>query len=94
MEFRLKTLLGRGRLFAMLGFAVSAALCGGIWLSAGTRAAAAVAAPPAALQPAAAGAHGALIGRYCATCHNDRLKTGGLALDPALLGQVGENVEL
>ena len=84
---------GRGRLFAMLGFVVSGALCGGIWLSAGTRAAAAIAAPPTALQPGAAGAHGALIGRYCATCHNDRLKTGGLVLDPALLGQVGENVE-
>ena len=93
MAFCLETLTARGRLFTTVGFVVSAALCGGIWLSAGTRAAAAVAAPPTALQPGAAGAHGALIGRYCATCHNDRLKTGGLVLDPALLSQVGENVE-
>ena len=91
--FCLQTLTARGRLFTTVGFVVSGALCGGIWLSAGTRAAAAVGAPPTALQPGAAGAHGALIGRYCATCHNDRLKTGGLVLDPALLSQVGENVE-
>jgi mono/diheme cytochrome c family protein len=94
MPFFLKTLTRRRRLFAMIGFVVSGALCGGIWLSAGTRAAAAVAAPPTALQqPGAADAHGALIERYCATCHNDRLKTGGLALNPALLRQVGESGE-
>ena len=79
------------RLFTLLGLAISAALCGGIWLSAGTYAAAAGAAPQ---QPGSADAHGALIGRYCATCHNDRLKTAGLVLNPALLGQVGENVDV
>jgi mono/diheme cytochrome c family protein len=79
------------RLFALLGFAVSGALCGSIWLSAGTRAAAA----GAGLQrPGPTDAHGAVIGRYCATCHNDRLKTAGLVLNPTLLGQVGDNVEL
>src|SRR5262245_25076001 len=79
------------RLFAILGFALSGALWGAIWLSAGTHAAAAGA---GLQQPGPADAHGALIGRYCATCHNDRLKTAGLVLTPALLGQVGENVEL
>ena len=79
------------RLFAIFGVVLSGTLCGGIWLSAGTRAAAAGAGPQ---QPGPADAHGALIGRYCATCHNDRLKTAGLVLNPALLGQVGENVEL
>jgi hypothetical protein len=37
-----------------------------------------------AATPAAAPApspHGALVRRYCVTCHNQRLKTGGLALD-------------
>jgi hypothetical protein len=83
------------RLFALLGFAASGAVCGGLWLAAETRASAAGAAPPAALQqPGPADAHGAVIGRYCATCHNDRVKTAGLVLSPALLGQVGENVEL
>jgi ankyrin repeat protein len=90
MAFSLQTLTLRGRLFAMLGFAVSGAVCLGIWLTAGTRAEAAV----AGLQPpGAADARGDLIGRYCATCHNDRVKTAGLVLNPALLGQVGENVE-
>jgi mono/diheme cytochrome c family protein len=88
MAFCLKTLTGRGRLFATLGFVVSGAVCGAIWLSTGTRAAAA-----GLYQTGAAAAHGALLGRYCATCHNDRLKTAGLVLNPALLGQVGENVE-
>src|SRR4051812_2785714 len=34
--------------------------------------------------PAAA----ATIQTYCVTCHNDRLKTGGLVLDPATLADV------
>ena len=79
------------RLFALLGFALTAALCGGIWSSAVGHAAAAGAGVP---QSGSADAHAAVIGRYCATCHNDRLKTAGLVLNPALLGQVGENVEL
>ena len=35
---------------------------------------------PAAQQAGASGS-GALVGQYCVTCHNQRLKTGGLALD-------------
>ena len=95
MAFSLQTLTGRGRLVAMLGFIVSGGVCAAIWLLAETRAAAAVAASPTTLQqPGSADAHSALVGRYCATCHNDRLKTAGLVLNPALLGEVGENVEL
>ena len=43
-----------------------------------------VAAAPAAGQPAAgAGVDGqALIDRYCVTCHNDRLETGGFSFEP------------
>jgi hypothetical protein len=95
MAFCLKTPTGRRRLFAMLGFVVSGVVCGAIWLSAGTRAAAAVATPPTALQqPGAADTHAVLIDRYCTTCHSDRLRTADLVLNPALLSQVGEHVEL
>src|SRR5262249_22609722 len=45
----------------------------------------AAASRPAASQPAAepvspAAAHQAVLSKYCYTCHNDRLKSGGLAL--------------
>jgi hypothetical protein len=35
----------------------------------------------------------ALLNRYCVTCHNDRLKTGGLVLQPAELSRVPESAE-
>jgi cytochrome c551/c552 len=36
----------------------------------------------------------ALLDRYCATCHNDRLKTGGLSLDDVDLASVGSHAEV
>src|SRR5262245_33420349 len=36
----------------------------------------------------------ALVNRYCAGCHNDRLRTAGLSLTPAMLNGVGENAEV
>ena len=35
----------------------------------------------------------AVVTRYCATCHNDKLKTGGLVLDPAALSHVAATAE-
>ena len=35
----------------------------------------------------------ALITGYCVTCHNERLKTGGLALDTLRLDRIGEDAE-
>ena len=35
-----------------------------------------------------------LLDRYCATCHNQRLETAGLALDTMDLSRVGENAEV
>ena len=40
-------------------------------------------AAPLAAQEAAAGSPRAVLDRYCVTCHNDRLLTGGLSLDAA-----------
>jgi mono/diheme cytochrome c family protein len=39
-------------------------------------------------------AHRAVLDRYCVTCHNVRLQTGGLALDAADLGNVPAHAEL
>src|SRR5207237_9679063 len=35
----------------------------------------------------------ALLNTYCITCHNERAKTGGLALDKLDIQHVGENAE-
>jgi mono/diheme cytochrome c family protein len=35
-----------------------------------------------------------VLNRYCVTCHNSRLKTAGLVIDPADLGNAGVNPEL
>ncbi len=54
-------------------------------------------ASPAAEQPAgpdAGASRAALIERYCVGCHNDRLRTAGLALDRADLAAVGADPEL
>jgi mono/diheme cytochrome c family protein len=36
----------------------------------------------------------ALVMRYCVTCHNDRLKTAGLLLDPSALARIGDAPEV
>jgi mono/diheme cytochrome c family protein len=36
-----------------------------------------------------AASHAAVVKRYCVGCHNERLRTAGLVLDPASLGQIG-----
>src|SRR5262245_17057214 len=36
----------------------------------------------------------AVFTQYCVTCHNSRLKTAGLVMDPAELNRVGANAEL
>ena len=56
--------------------------------------AAAVIAAPAAGQQAAAGVDGqALVDRYCVTCHNDRLETGGFSFDPLDAADVAAHPE-
>jgi mono/diheme cytochrome c family protein len=57
---------------------------------------AAVQTPSAAAQPAASGtadAHQAVVKRYCVSCHNQRLKTGGLALDTLSMTDVAAGAE-
>ena len=36
----------------------------------------------------------AVLARYCVTCHNQRVKTGGLALDTLDLGNVGAHAAI
>ena len=45
-------------------------------------------------KPMAPAAEKALLGQYCVGCHNQKLKSGGLALDNLDLNQVGENAEV
>ncbi len=50
------------------------------------------AAPASAAAPtSAADDHGAIVQRYCVTCHNQRLKTGGLTLDTLDIEHPGAN---
>src|SRR5262245_41941629 len=56
-------------------------------LSAGPKPAAAA---PAAVEPP----DRALLDKYCVTCHNERLHTGGLALDTLDLAKAGDQAEV
>jgi len=61
-----------------------------LWLSlaATARAQSAGAVQPAAFAPQA------VVGRYCLSCHNGRLKTGGLALDAFDLSRVADHPDV
>ena len=50
--------------------------------------------PPASPPPAPAAAHKTFVTRYCASCHNDRLKRGGLTLDAAVSQDIGQTPEV
>ena len=49
---------------------------------------------PSGERPPAAAAQRALINQYCAACHNDKLKTGGLVLDTANVENIGQDPAL
>src|SRR3954471_17208912 len=44
--------------------------------------------------PETRAANEALLTQYCVTCHNDRLKTGGLVLDPQALADVAGHADV
>src|SRR6185503_1879403 len=48
---------------------------------------------PARNAASAVAQHQGLLTQYCVTCHNQRLQTGGLALDPAALATPATNIE-
>ena len=51
-------------------------------------------APVAAQQASGAEVDGqALVSRYCVTCHNDRLETGGFSFDPLDVADVAAHPE-
>ncbi|MCH8208542.1 MAG: hypothetical protein IIA62_05760, partial [Nitrospinae bacterium] len=53
--------------------------------------------PPQAPAPSAVAADpalGAMLQQYCITCHNQRARVGGLALDTLELAQVGERPDV
>ncbi len=64
------------------------------WLTRGAAVAAVLSlAAPSAAAPAASSAR-ALLDQYCVRCHNDRLQTGGVALDAADVEQVAHDAAL
>ena len=50
--------------------------------------------PPASAPPAPVAAHNTFVSRYCASCHNDRLKRGGLTLDAVAAPDFGQHPEM
>ena len=50
-------------------------------------------APGSQTPPAAAAASAAVLKQYCSTCHNERLKSGGLIIDPAAVDNVGAGAD-
>jgi mono/diheme cytochrome c family protein len=63
-----------------------------IWAAGATVASQAPAAPRSGA-PGATAQPAAVLTQYCVTCHNDRLKTAGLVIDPAGLSNVGAAAE-
>jgi mono/diheme cytochrome c family protein len=45
-------------------------------------------------RPAPASPHGQVVSRYCATCHNERTRAGGIAFDSVDITKAAENPEL
>jgi mono/diheme cytochrome c family protein len=90
-------LLNSVRLFAKAGNLLRGFACAAIWVWALVLAATCVPGAdsrPAATQPSPINAASAslgkeLIGRYCVTCHNQRLHTAGLKLDQINLQDIG-----
>ena len=74
----------RGRVFVV---AVCLAVSGSVEAAGLQRQSAAAAETPGSSEQA-------LLKRYCITCHNDHLKTGGLSLDSVDVSNVGEHAEV
>src|SRR5262245_40335986 len=72
---------------ALLSAAALLLLLAGFWRA--ERVVAQVPAPATA----AATSSAAVLKQYCATCHSDRAKAGGLAIDPAAVANVGAGAE-
>jgi mono/diheme cytochrome c family protein len=49
--------------------------------------------PSAQAQPAPAAASTVVLKQYCATCHNERLKSGGFVIDPAAVANVSAGAD-
>ena len=81
--------MGRG-VFCLIVALVGAGHLDGQAAGPGPAAAAPSRTPPAEQPAATAVSQRALLDRYCVTCHNERLRTGGLALDALDVSRVGD----
>ena len=50
--------------------------------------------PPARVEPAGPPPHRAVLDRYCVTCHNERLRTGGLSLQTIDVARAADTPEV
>lgn len=73
--------------------AVSASVCAAVLFGAGASARQAPPVPAAAASAPASASH-ALLTKYCISCHNERLRTGGLALDRLDSSNPGEHAQI
>jgi mono/diheme cytochrome c family protein len=75
--------------FAVLSFAMAVATA-----RPGAQAPAAQPQPaPAQARPASAASSATVLQQYCATCHNERLKSGGFVIDPAAVTNVSAGAD-
>ena len=70
------------------GFAATILLVGGLLLTLEAQQ------PTTSPPPAPVAAHNTFVSRYCASCHNDRLKRGELTLDAAAAEDIGQHPEV
>jgi mono/diheme cytochrome c family protein len=80
------TALWRKALLGLRGAVARGVICGAAVLGASSLGL-------AADSPSASAPYRALLDKYCVTCHNQKLKTGGLMLDRMDLGKVPEGAE-
>src|SRR5207302_9995238 len=73
------------------------ALAGLLWIAVAGSAISQAAGPQRPLAPlpsSDADASRVIFTQYCVSCHNDRLKTGGLTLEPIDLATVGDHADI
>jgi mono/diheme cytochrome c family protein len=90
---------GLGRILVAASMTVATAAAVGLRASGPSGDPAPAASPAFEQEPSAAAAsgisaHQQLLNRYCISCHNQRMRTGGLALDTRSLSDVGADAEV
>src|SRR5262245_49167813 len=83
-------------MFVTIAAAMAVSISSSAYVAVGAGAATPVVPQAAAAQPAPQSAESqrALLNRYCVACHNERLKSGGLALDAVSVADVSAHADV